>query len=261
MRQFTRREVCSGVGLIASPCLLSSCLSEKIISSPDKGKESDILWAYAPLDPDTTAERAYKYYYEGHCMYGVFKSIVSQLAELKGQPYDSFPFYMMRYGAGGVAGWGSLCGGLNGGAAVTGLFTKTEEQRRLLIDELFRWYEKTELPLYVPKKAKLKMEMARSISNSILCHTSVSKWCKASGYRAFSNQHLERCACLTADMAKMTVEILNSNFQRQFIAAHSLSEEAKTCNFCHAKGGEREDSVTKMNCSACHLALGSGHGK
>ena len=257
MKSLTRRELLALAGITASSCAVSSCVREQWASPP--AKEPRLRWAFARLDPDITADRAYQDYCQGHCMYGVFKSIVWQLAEQRGEPYKSFPFDMMKYGAGGVAGWGSLCGGLNGGAAVIGLFARTREQAQLLTHELFRWYEITALPTYVPKETKLKMEMPKSVSSSVLCHVSVSSWCKVSGHRAFSKEHNERCARLTADTAKKTVEILNSSLQGQFAAAHSLSAETKWCNSCHARGGELENSLGEMSCSACHFSGGQKH--
>jgi len=257
MKPLTRRELLRLAGIAAGSWVVSSCVRERLASPPRK--KPDSRWTFARLDPDITADRAYQDYYQGHCMYGVFKSIIGQLAEEHGEPYESFPFDMTRYGAGGAAGWGSLCGGLNGGAAVIGLFATTQEQVKLLTHELFRWYETTALPIYVPKKPKLEMEMPKSVSNSVLCHVSVSSWCKVSGHRAFSKEHNERCARVTADTAKKTVQILNSSFQGQFAAAYSLSAETKWCKSCHARGGKLEDSLGEMNCSSCHSSLSQKH--
>jgi hypothetical protein len=49
-------------------------------------------------------------------MYAVFRGIVGALGDRFGEPYSWFPFEMMVYGLGGVAGWGTLCGALNSGA-------------------------------------------------------------------------------------------------------------------------------------------------
>ena len=87
-------------------------------------------------------------------MYGLFAAIMSAMAEVQGEPYLSFPVHMMKYGEGGVGLWGSLCGTVNGGAAVIGLFVLDKAQREQLIAKLFSWYEATELPTYRPKSAK-----------------------------------------------------------------------------------------------------------
>lgn len=259
MKSLTRRELLGLAGIAAGSCALSSCIREQLKSPP--AKEPRLGWAFARLDPDITADRAYQDYYQGHCMYAVFKSIVGQLAEQSGEPYKSFPFDMMKYGAGGVAGWGSVCGGLNGAAAVIGLFATTQDQARVLTHELFTWYETTALPIYVPEKPKLEVEVPKSVSNSVLCHVSVSNWCKVSRHRAFSKEHNERCARLTADTAKKTVEILDGCLQGKFARARSLSAETQWCKSCHARGGELENSLGEMNCAACHFAGGQKHPK
>ena len=112
-----------------------------MISSSERSGTISFPWKYAVLNPEVTAEIAYKDYEKGHCMYGVFSSVISQLADTYGEPYRSFPLEMMRYGFAGVAEWGSLCGAVNGAAALIGLFTKKEEELKELIDELFLWYE------------------------------------------------------------------------------------------------------------------------
>ena len=108
-------------------------------------RRSGFPWLYHELAPERTAHRAYHDYKKGHCMYGVVASILSQLAETHGEPYASFPLDMMRYGAGGTAGWGTLCGALNGAGALIGLFSKKEKELKQLADELFLWYEQTAL--------------------------------------------------------------------------------------------------------------------
>jgi hypothetical protein len=257
MKSLTRRDLLGLARIAAGSWAFSSCVREQWASPT--AKKPHLPWDFARLDPDIAADRAYQDYYQGHCMYGVFKSIVGQLAEQPGEPYKSFPFDMMKYGAGGVAGWGSLCGGLNGGAAVIGLFAATQDEARLLTHELFRWYEATALPIYVPKKPKLAVEMPKSVSNSVLCHVSVSSWCKVSGHHAFGKEHNERCARLTADTAKMTVQILDGSLQGQFAGTHTLSPETKSCKSCHARGGELENSLGEMSCTACHFKGGLMH--
>ena len=161
---FTRREVLGAVGIAAGSCALSSCAIEGKGSFQDGAGKKDFPWKYAELDPDITAQRAYSYFDKGHCMYGAFTPAISQFAEKYGEPYRSFPVEMMIYGAGGVAGWGSICGAVNGSAALISLFVKNEDDIKRLVDELFLWYQETELPVYVPAKPALDIEIARSVS-------------------------------------------------------------------------------------------------
>jgi len=228
-------------------------------SSPDKDEKSGFPWHYTRLDPDITAERTYYDCAKGHCMYGVFAPVVLQLAEKRGEPYKSFPVDMMRYGVGGTGGSGSLCGALNGSAALIGLFAKTEDEIKQLVGQLFLWYEQTELPAYAPKKPVLDIEMPKSVSNSVLCHVSVTRWCKVSGYKTFSKPQKERCKRLSADTSKKTVEILNAHFAGEFSTAAELNEEVKKCKSCHTKGSEMSNSRGKTNCGSCHFSLAKAH--
>jgi len=259
MKNFSRRQVLGQLGIVAGSCVLSPCLGKNLASAPDKEKKSNFPWAYTKLDPDITAERAYYDCQKGHCMYGVFAPVISQLGEKHGEPYKSFPVDMMRYGVGGAGGFGSLCGSLNGAAALIGLFTETEEQMKQIIGELFLWYEQSDLPVYVPQKPILDIETPKSVSNSVLCHVSATTWCKVSGHKAFSKPQKERCKRLTADTAKKTVEILNSYLRGRFAPAYGLNENVKKCKSCHTKGSEKSNSRGKMSCSSCHFSLASDH--
>ena len=255
----SRREVLGAVGIAAGSCALSSCAVEEMNSVQDGTRKPVFPWKYSELDPDITAHRAYSNSQKGHCMYGVFTSVTSQLADKYGEPYRSFPVNMMIYGAGGVGGWGSLCGAMNGSAALIGLFVQKEDELKLLIDELFLWYKQTELPLYVPHKPVLNIEIAKSVSDSVLCHVSITKWCQASDHKAYTNPQKERCKRLTADTAKKTVEILNAHFASRFTAALQHNEKTRQCMSCHGKGGELQNTRGKMGCNSCHTPLSDDH--
>jgi len=262
----TRREVLGAVGIAAGSCALSSCAMQEKGSFRDGIAKPAYPWKYAKLDPEKTAQRAYAECPKGHCMYGVFASVMTQLAEENGEPYRSFPVDMMRYGAGGVAGWGSLCGAVNGSAALVGLFVDDEDEIKKLVDELFLWYQQTELPQYVPQKAGLDIKMPKTVSNSVLCHVSVTRWCKVTGYKPLSKQRKERCRRLTADAAKKTVEILNAHFSSGSVVVLQHDEKTKQCMSCHVKSSETqpreiltEKTNGKMSCSSCHSSLSDGH--
>jgi hypothetical protein len=192
-------------------------------------------------------------------MHNVFKSIVSQLADVIGEPYRFFPFDMMRYGSGGISGWGGPCGSLNGAAAVICLFAKEDRVSMALSSELLAWYERTAMPIYVPKESEPQLEIPAAVSGSILCHVSISNWCKVSGYKVSGKERAERCRRMTADIAKKTVELLNRSFDEQFSAGEYLSEQVKECRSCHAKGGELENTKGKMYCGSCHFSLATEH--
>jgi hypothetical protein len=259
MKSFTRREVLSSVGLAAGAGLLA-CRAAELRAGEDVGSDASKGSTLVPLDAAVVADKAYRIYPEGACMYATFASIVSSLGELVGEPYRSFPLEMMRYGEGGVSGWGSLCGALNGAAAVIGfVFPGKDGSRRAeLVAELFSWYEQSQLPKFRPTQTAVSSEIpssiAKSVANSVLCHVSVSRWCKVSRCDAFSPEKRERCRRLTADVVLKTVELLNRS-QEPSSRFAGLSAETNSCVTCHGKS-DRSDVMVKMRCDTCHTRLG-----
>jgi len=193
-------------------------------------------YPYVKLDPEKVAKRAYNYYHKGHCAYAVFASILDELKEKVGEPYTGIPSELYVYGKGGVVGWGTLCGALNGAC---GIITLTCKDYAKVIDTLIDWYTRTELPDFTPRGKKVYPE---SISNSPLCHVSVMKWCKAAtshfgrpiAYN--SRERSERCARLSASVARKVVELLNRYHEGKFVPTKVKAREK-----------------TKMDCRECHF--------
>ncbi len=211
-------------------------------------------WPYAPLEPRAVAERAYWAYFDGHCMYSVFAGIVGELAARRGYPFQNFPLELMKYGAGGVAGWGTLCGTLNGAAAAAYLVSGDPEP---VIDEVFGWYSAEALPDFVPEESP--KPLPTSVSRSPLCHVSVAEWCKVSGLGAYSAERNERCARLAAATARYTAETLNRQHGGTLRILHPAPEEVRRCRSCHERGGEVANVRGRMDCGACHPGVGPGH--
>ncbi len=215
-------------------------------------KESESDWKYVPLDPDMTAEIAYNEYPKGSCMYGVFSSIIKQLAEIVGEPFASFPTQMMKYGHGGVNGYGTICGTLNGSAAVIGLLVEDKSTRDALASELFRMYEETPLPVYKPQTPGLEFEPPVSVAKSVLCHASTTRWGKVADCTINSKERKERCRRLTADMAAQTVKVLNNYHDNVFMGSVHDNETVRTCTTCHGGDGKLANISGEMNCTSCH---------
>ncbi|TKG96856.1 C_GCAxxG_C_C family protein [Puteibacter caeruleilacunae] len=214
--------------------------------------ESASQWKYAQLNPAASADVAYSNYKIGSCMYGVSSSIISQLAEKIGEPYASFPIHMMKYGHGGIGGAGTVCGTLNGAAAVIGLLIEEKQIRDVLIAELFHWYETTLFPSFKPQEAVYDYAPPKSISKSVLCHASTTRWGKLAGFRIDSNERKERCRRLTADVAAKTVEILNEYFHHGYTTVHQNNETVNECMACHGSKGKLANTTGKMTCTSCH---------
>lgn len=215
-------------------------------------KKAKFDWMYNPLDPAVTAELAYRHYESGSCMYATFKSVASQLAEKFGEPYASFPFHMMKYGHGGIGGFGTTCGALNGAAALIGLFFTEKKIQDSLITGLFRWYEKTKLPEFRPQIPILDFTPPSSISNSTLCHGSNTNWTKVTGYKIASEQRKERCRRLTGDVAAQVTVVLNECFNDNYITNGHDNETVRKCMTCHGNEGKLSNTGGKMSCTSCH---------
>lgn len=215
-------------------------------------KQGESAYEYSPLSSVTTAGLAYQIYDQGGCMYASFKSVVSQLADQVGEPFTSFPFRMLGYGHGGIGGYGTVCGALNGAAALIGLLVPDRKNQDYLIKSLFQWYEESQLPQFIPPNPSLDFTPPMSISRSVLCHASNSNWSKASGYKIKAKQQKERCRRLTADVVMQAVTGINQYFSNNFKTSANENETIRTCMTCHGQEGKLANTSGKMHCSACH---------
>lgn len=177
------------------------------------GEANKFPWPYTKLDPEVIAEAAYEGWWELGCGGTVIASIVGALAEKIGEPYKSFPAESFVIFEGGVAGWGTLCGSLNGAAVAVSLIVgppTIDETTVLITTNLMDWYCHSTMPIYIPKNPRAnKKSIVHTVSESPLCHVSVGKWVKAANFPSSSTERKDRCARLSATVAYKTVEILN----------------------------------------------------
>ena len=219
-------------------------------------------WAYTPLDPELVRKRAHHGYTKTHCCEGAFGAIVGELARQVGHPFDKIPLGMMGYGGSGVAGFGSLCGTLNGSGAAINLVCdkKTTEA---VMTELMSWYASALLPTgisngYAATETYLEGDpytvrtaLVQSVAGDNLCHLSVTHWCKAANMGSGSPERSERCARLTGDVAAKTVELLNAVHGKTFKREHPVPAQESGCLKCHDVG-EKSHTRGKMDCRLCH---------
>ncbi len=238
--------------------ILSSCASK------ENREVAAWPWPYQQLDVEDVRKRGHLGYYEGACSYGAFHAVVTALRDKVGEPYNMVPTDMMRYGEGGMVGWGSLCGGLNGACATINLVAG--EDYKKLVHELVGWYVSTHIPSdisnnyaknheFLVDEYKTDIVLPQSVSDSTLCHISVTKWCEASGYASGSSERSERCGRLTGDVAAKAVELLNQHAAGTFTPVFALPEETEQCRTCHSKGKDFEKGQFtrgKENCVDCH---------
>lgn len=267
--EVSRRDLIKNAGVLAVGTgfagLSLSMAKNAIGAAPEKQNTlPDLPWPYKKLDPVAVAEDAYAGFYKGACCYGVFEGIVGQLRKEIGFPYTVLPSTLFVVGQGGVADTATLCGSMNGAASAVFLVTggmdpKQREVAYPIIQDLYNWYEQTALPVYRPKKPKF--DIVKSTSGSTICHVSVSKWCEASGFKAFSKERSERCAWLTATVAKYTAETLNKYADGAFKRVHPLTSATQTCRSCHDKGSELENTRGMIECGGCHFTPKTKHPK
>lgn len=215
----------------------------------------------AGLDVEETRLRGYNGYKgvtfsdgkkHGECAFAAFYAIISQLQETVGGPYDAIPLQLMEWGAGGVVGFASLCGALNGACAAIGLICSPADAKGFISD-LLTWYEETSLPTNIINANG--GPLPQSVSASNLCHTSVTNWCLASGYASGSSQRSERCARLAGDVAATAVEMLNNGRMGLPTPASKT-----VCVQCHYKGtnfAAGQFTRGEMGCLTCHYKMRS----
>jgi hypothetical protein len=233
---------------------------QKPITAPAAVQGYPWPWPYVPLDPEEMRKRGHRDFYVGGCCYAAFNAIVSGLADAVGQPYTLVPPQMMYYGSGGGAGWGTLCGALNGAAAAISLVVDRTTASGV-VGELFGWYTQVRLPtdksndygvrqlFYVNKYDKA---LRQSVSSTPLCHGSVSKWCTESSFKEASPERKERCGRLTGDTAARAVELLNDYFSNRFRASFKPADAVAECMTCHDTAYGHVASSVKMDCRHCH---------
>lgn len=221
-----------------------------LVLDPTLAGASPAGWMYRELNASVVADSAYALYREGSCMYATFGGILNQLGQEFGEPYQSFPVHMMKYGASGIGGYGTVCGSLNGAAAVVGLFVNEKSHRNAMIEDLFTWYESASFPMYKPGTDS--EDIAQSTSDSVLCHASTTKWVQASGKRIDSEERKERCSRLSADVASRTVVMLNEYSRGTLTQERRVSDETAGCISCHGETGKMGAVKGKMSCTSCH---------
>lgn len=221
------------------------------------GEAPALPWTYVELDPAETAKLGYEFYFShGGCASAAYLAIVSQLKTKVGYPWTTLSDDMWRYGAGGAAGWGTLCGALNSSGMVLGLAAGPQDGNAM-INALYEWYSSTELPTKDHEAYCKYPGQITTVPRSPLCHISVSVWANKAGVSASSPEKMDRCAKVSGDTAAKVVEMLNEYWARggklDFIAAWEPKAEFAHCAGCHTlNNASPKTQQGKMNCITCH---------
>ncbi len=266
VEQVSRRGFISGLGTAVVGAAIGM-VGHELLTRPAEASQPPSAawpWPYAPMDPENARKKGHEGYYQHGCAKGTLYAFMSQLTRSVGAPYTSIPLDMMLYANGGVAGWSTLCGGLNAAGLVISLTCKDAKK---ISDELVTWYTQTPFPSnlsnqyarehgFLVKKYKTDKVLPQSVPGSPLCHVNVSRWCKEHGFRSGSRERSERCARMCGDIAAKAVELMNAYHQGAFEKEQRLSRTTRKCIRCHnPKRSFDQGGFTrgKMDCSSCHV--------
>jgi ferredoxin len=196
--------------------------------------------------------------------------------------WDRIASGMYLYGSGGISCWGTLCGIPNGATAATCLL----RLHGSLGSDILGHYASTEWP---PSTIRALYDhpyygsggtggyswpiepmpddevLAFTVSNSPLCHVSISKWCFAAGVdlndqTGYGKAHKDdRCGKIAAEMAGFTAELINYWAQNGTVEyPYSVSQKVAECKTCHWKVSDPYSAAQHpaqcglMECTECH---------
>ncbi|MHB0866379.1 MAG: hypothetical protein ACYC6B_01035 [Thermoleophilia bacterium] len=223
-----------GLGLLTSSFAGAATTPPTCATVPGTVKHPRGTWGYTPLDPDACAERAYHGWWQRYCCWAVMDGVIGTLQETLGSPYTNLDLTAFQFGAGGVNGWGTICGTPLGAALTTNIIVGMNGATDVgsqMSNDLVAYYASQSMPAYVPLVSDYAAKggtcpaymdggtIPTSIADSPLCHISVGKWLNAANaapihpsytIKASHVERKERCARLSGSMAKKTVELLNA---------------------------------------------------
>jgi len=215
---------------------------------------------YSKLDPEYVRKLAHDYTYVNGCGYAGFAGIMKPLRDKIGAPFTSIPLEMMTFAGGGINGWETICGALNGASAVISLVLDKNTSKKL-INELIYWYLETPFPTDISNSYGENHEydddrniqaLPQNTCGSPLCHISLTTWCNVSGFSIKSSEQHERCARLSGDVVAKAVLLLNDQADKKFQAQFKQLESTEECLSCHGPGNDVKNVSGKMDCIQCH---------
>ena len=261
-----RRGFMVGAGSLAGLAVLGSTVGarSKALDNPlaaDTDVDGPLPYAY--IEPNEILPLARSNHIAGmECGMGSFATIIEKLREEVGEPYYGVPTHATYWAGGGGAGWGTVCGALVGSNTAISVIHGNSSTTKKLVDELQRWYTQHKFPQYTPPTDAEGMteELPTAHPEEILCHVSVTNWCRETGYASGSAERSERCHRLTAETAAKAVELLNAEHEGNFDKVATAMDPATVdsengCRSCHFKGDDfsgGQFTRGKMECMGCH---------
>lgn len=254
MSEVSRRNFLVGAGLTTGALAALS-----VGATSASAAYTALPWTYNTLDLATVKKRGYDNYFIGGCMYATANALLDTLVESVGAPWDSIPRDMFKYGGGGIASWGTLCGALNGAAWVVQACAGANTTP--ILNDLFQWYCGFAFPSRDHDAYAKYTRQKTTISNSPLCHASSSKWSFTAKQTINSYERKDRCAKLAGDVAAKTADLLNKLKAGTY--ATTFVQPNADCSGCHVGATSTYDHVQmKASCTSyCHVGTknGSGH--
>lgn len=212
------------------------------------------------IDVEKVRKAGYDGYYQKNgCMWGAAYGLLSLLKEEVGYPWTMIPTDMFKYGQGGNAGWGSLCGAQNGASAIMSMVLGKDALGA--VGELNGYYTTAPIPSDKHESyAKFKGQKT-TVCKTINCHDSVAMWLDATGFNLKDPEGVaqrdERCAKLTGDVAAKAAELLNAKkIDNNFAAVFKAPAGNATCLTCHEPV---LISGKQVGCTTCHTTKASNH--
>jgi hypothetical protein len=233
------------------------------------------------FDVAAVKEAAYHAYFGGGgCCHATFSSLLKGLQDGVGAPFTKLPIDFGKFGGGGIAGFGSICGSGLGGVLIVNMVVAASA-RNAMITELLRWYEGAAFPQYVPVatntgEASKTLDFSaanlvniQTVAKSHLCHASLTTFAAANGVAANAGDKHARCARVAADVAGHVADTLNAYLagSRGAFTAPGRDTTSAGCVSCHTPGALVTETqlaapvASGMECNTCHTThvLPAGH--
>ncbi len=279
----SRRKFLAGAGLVLGAASVSGVA---LLKDPDEAAADaaqELAWPYPTAaadqpDPEALARRAYEVYHGGGrgCAEATWWPFVEYLSTANPATWGTLPLNIFRFGGGGVAGWGTVCGTLNGAAGMINMVVANGSHRTTLTNAIFQYYATTPLPTNAAWKSYQKVlglstdwaptpvpleNVPSSTADSPLCHSSLVQWTMTTGAANGGPLQKDRCSKACFDVTRKLAELLNAYFVELTAtpeyspAAVPLDPAVAACGACHATY-----TGAKMACGSCHdNTIDDGH--
>lgn len=264
-RVMSRRVFLTSAGTVIGAAAAGVGLTR--LAAPAAAAPAGVPWPYpttieAQPVPERLARRAYELYWQSGCCEASWWPFVEALSAEHPDTWGTLPRNLFRFGGGGVAGWGTICGVLNAAAALVGVTVGTSAHRANLTDAVMQYYANTALPTKSAWKSyrgslglgdpwdpavKPLRNVPTSTSHSPLCLPSLAQWTMTSGANDDTPRQRDRCAKACFDVTRKVAELLNTYFQISSAPPVALDPSVEACRTCHLTY-----TGDKMACSSCH---------